>query len=268
MESSQKIWARIFRYFKALDTKGRLLTAISLLPTLLSISPGITGINLSPPIWFQSVWFILAFGWANFRIFESHIRSDVEIRMRQQSAKLKGGWLKVNGNQLSVDSTLFIEFSLKVDIYNHDQTPLDIKIFISNVKSNWQFDNQKFSKETKIKVHRQSVPREIAENNPFNIAGRGITEGVSIRTEIPFIVPKDEKFAYLAMLSALSIMVGFEQAGRTIVYRWIDINIVEIKESVENEIKRVVCQNQPIVHHGLAVLKEFWNAMNRKELEL
>ncbi|NUM75876.1 hypothetical protein HUU40_16050 [candidate division KSB1 bacterium] len=265
MESSQNIGGQIVRYVKALDTIGRLLTAVSLLPTLISIIPGLTGFNISIPIWLQSIWFILAFGWANLRIFESQSRSDFEIRLQQHSVSLKSGWLKTDNNHLSIDSPLRINFSMRIDLYNHDQLPVDVKISIRNVESNWKVDHMKLTKESKVKIHRQAVPREAAEYNPFNIAGRGIAEGVLVQTEIPFNAPGDKQFADLASLSNLGITLAFEQAGRKIITRRIDCDIDSIKESAENEMRTKILHNQALVHHGLVVLKEFWLAMNKKD---
>lgn len=265
MKESQNIGIRIIQYVKALDSVGRLLTAVSLLPTLISIIPGFIGFNISVPIWFQSIWFILAFGWANLRIFESQSRSELEIRLRQPSVCLRNGWLKADNNHLLIESLLFVDFSARIDLHNHDQLPVDVRVFVQNAESNWSIDREKLAKETKVKIHRQAVAREAAEYNPFNIAARGIADGVLIRTEIPFRVPDDKKFAYLASLSNLSITLAFEQAGRKIVSRRIDCDVDLIGESVENEIRTRILHNQALVHHGLIVLKEFWHAMNRKD---
>jgi len=264
-ERKQNYLARLKRYIKSLDALGRVLTVIGLLPALVDFLARLTGNSLPIPIWAESLWLIIAFGWANFRLFESYSKSDLEIRIRQNSSNLKAGWLNRSDNQLSLNSQITVDASVRVDIFNHNAEPVDAKVFVASVTSNWSRNGRISLNDIKIAVHRSNVAREAMGYNPFNIAGRGITENVIIKTEIAFDVPPQKAFEYLGSLSKLDVEFGFELAGRVTITLPIKYDVISIIDTIEHEIRSEIKHHQNLVSHGLICLKEFWHVDLKKQ---
>ena len=252
----RNIFLRLFNYLKALDALGRLLTAIGLLPALADFVARMTGTSLPVPIWIESLWLIFAFGLANFRLYESIAKSDLEIRLREYNINLEPKIFSVDGNRLSVNSNLTVNVSARLDIYNHNQEPVDIRIFIESIESDWiMVDNKAFS-DIRTRVSKPGVASDF--NHPFNIAGRGIIEMVSVRADVPFKIPEDKKFAYLGSLSKMNVIWGFELAGRTTIQLSVKYDVASIHQAIEDDIRTKLSHNQNLAHQGMLILKEFW----------
>jgi hypothetical protein len=251
---------RAGQYVKALGTTGQLLTLLGLLPMLVDIIAPIAGLNIDIPSPISVIWFIAAFGLANFRVFEAQASSDVEIQIKEHHVVLEE-WLRWAGNRLTLNPEITVTLHAQLNIINHNQRPTHVKLSVMSVDSEW-IPAKKYT-DFIVRVDRTISRGLITSDNPFILDAGEINDKVHVGAVIIFRVSDSERaFGYLGSLSRLIITLGAEQASKKAIPLRLECDVATIHQSIEAGLLTQVQNsrnNDNIPRQFLQILKQYWS---------
>lgn len=256
---SHSIRSRIRQYISALDTTGNILTLLGLLPTLIDLGAKILGYDIPFPAWALSLWFIIAFGIANIRIFEARSDKGLVIHILDHDISLRK-WLSSSGNKLSIDSRICLALSAKISIANNEELATHVRIVVSSVDSEYIPSDD--LRNVKLTVDRFVSKGDVRSGNPFSLAAHEINDHVQIQGEIPLQIPAGlDPFAYIGSLSHIFVDISFERAGREPITHQLTGDVAQIRRSIENSIVEKAQHSHPngdMPRQMLNALRNYW----------
>jgi len=200
---------RLVRYCKALGVVGGLLTLLGIAPFFVDdILNFYFRANISIPTIVLVVWFIFAFGAANFRVYEDTQRTKLELRPERTNVALTSSWMVVSQDGFSIADTIEVTFTIWFEVTNPLQSPTFAELSINSVESEWQ---------TSIDLQNVNF---IIEGQPVRSDNRLKIQPLGSRLRrvdfaIPFDSPDDRlDFGYLGSLSEIVVELAVKEQGR------------------------------------------------------
>jgi hypothetical protein len=235
MDSRPAFHRRLWQYLGSLEKWGLVMSALGLLPAAIDFVALLLGQN--PPIHplLALVIYIVAFGWANFRLFEKLSSSDLEFVTKSVRVTLNR-WLQYDGEVYAVDSELVVTLHITTDIINNALRAAFIDLNILSVDSTWKCGTSLPARVAR--VDRKPATGIARSDTPFRMEAGEMLGDAHIGAEIHFRVPDTRTgFEYVGSLSHLAITLGTKQPGQSPILLPFECDVSPILEKAKEDLE-------------------------------
>jgi hypothetical protein len=249
--SASMNFRKVLEYFKALEVKGGVLTAVGLLPFFIDdILRFYFSLSINIPIWLSLPWFILAFGWANFLVYTKLIE---EKSLVFEIGEVKTVWLKgIDPNEALINDTIIVGVQLLITISSPNAAK-SVRFSIDSVEPNCVVPDGKA--EIKLRSATQDL------ENPCWLRGDEMIN-IQLIFTIPFsTICLEQSMGSLSRFTELTVDLGAGSPGGKPIYKIIHCSLLEAHERIENEFTTKI-QHLPSArfppNQFLSMLRRYW----------
>lgn len=257
------ILGRIGQYLDALDNTGRILTLASILPAISDIIAPYLGYEISIPLWAHTLWFFLAFGIANLRVFEASSSEGIQIQLTRHQVTLEK-WLFAGGQKFSINNQICIKINGDLSISNMEGMPTSVRIVLNSFES--ELNPSIDVKTINIHVDKFDTRGMAHTGNPFNIGPHEMIDRINFQCEIPIQIPEQEDpFTHLGSLNSLKFEIAAARAGKKSYSAQFEGDVKAIRMGIEQQLIQKVQHSQRdtnVPGEMVKVLKKFWKVVD------
>lgn len=224
---------RIGRYFAHVSILGRIIGALGMTPSLLTLF----GVNSQLPKWTETPILIAALIYAGYTAWRNETLDGIDVEVSEKHANLLNFMENPSNNsKLWIKKPLEVNVRLVLNLQNRDaQHQTSVRFFVHDVDSEWEWDN----KEPTLISMSEGSGKEPKGTPVITLNPKDIKDHVSLTFPIKFTVPDaPNDFAYLGSLSKIIVILRLKQASSEIITLSIPLNTAKIRTESEEIITR------------------------------
>lgn len=238
--------SRFWGYLKALNTFGKVITALSILFSVTQIlqfffpalveSPFSDSKYVTVALSIAFAILLLVLVWSNFRLFDTHTSQGVDIEVSEPSVHVSD-WLLRGPQGYSLKPNAKLVFRARIEVCNHQSIETSLRVTVRSLKCRW--DSAEDIALTDVTTDLTGRSAQAGDLGGQLVSLRGLdvaTLSLTVRAPLP-IVGNEGGFRRLGSLSAVTVTLAIQESGRKLKIHAVRCDTAPLHRSIRRQLE-------------------------------
>ncbi len=243
--------SRFWGYLKALNTFGKVITALSILFSVAQIlqflfpalvqSPFSDSKYVTVALSIAFAILLLVLVWSNFRLFDTHTSQGVAIEVREPSVHLSDGLL-AHDQTYSLNPSAKLIVRVTIEVCNHQSIETSLRVTVRSLKCRWDSAEDIALTDVRTYLSGCSAQGRECKGDLVSLAARDIVS-LSLDVHAPLAIVGDEgAFRRLGSLSAVTVTLAIQESGRKLKIHAVRCDAAGLHQSIRRQLETEIAE--------------------------